>query len=102
MKNLDFNNKGYEPVSTKDGRWRMFVPTPRPNGCMMCNCMFSLANRLPMVDAIDTLGYITVSEVCQIDSEYSVLGLRCHTLSNEECMRRLIEELPKIMEDYLN
>lgn len=92
--------RGYASISTPEGKYRMWISRPTKSGRMTCNCGFALANKMPFVDGIESLGYVSVEEVRQIDSDFSYLILRCVDTSSE-CMLCLIEDIPALMEKYL-
>lgn len=95
------NQKGFASVSTPDGRYRIWLPRPTSSGRLVCSCSFALKKRLPLVDAIDALPYIQVEEIRDIDEDYSTFIITCKETPYHACMERLIEDLPKLMEEHL-
>lgn len=95
------NQKGFASVSTPDGRYRIWMPRPTSSGRLVCSCSFALKKRLPLVDAIDALPYIQVEEIRDIDEDYSTFIITCKETPYHACMERLIEDLPKLMEEHL-
>lgn len=93
-------NRGQTSISTPDGQFRIWLNRPTAAGKIICSCGFALKEKLPFVDAIDTLGYVMTDEVRQIDQDYSTLILYCIQPPNE-VVERLIEDLPILMEQYL-
>lgn len=69
---------------------------------MRCACSFGLKNKLPMVDAIDALPYIQIEEVNEIDEDYSTFILTCLNKPYSECLERLMDDLPDIMNKHLS
>lgn len=94
------NNKNFASISTLDGQFRMWIPRPTASGKVICNCGFALKNHLPFVDAIDALDYLQVDEVRQIDQDLSSLIITILDTPHE-CMLKMIEDLPGLMEQYL-
>lgn len=95
------NQKGFASVSTPDGRYRIWLPRPTSSGRLVCSCSFALKKRLQLVDAIDALPYIQVEEIRDIDEDYSTFIITCKETPYHACMERLIEDLPKLMEEHL-
>lgn len=93
-------NRGQASISTPDGQFRIWVSRPTNAGRMICTCGFALKEHLPLVDAIDALDYLQVDEVRQIDEDLSNLIIYCKEKPTE-CMERLVEVLPELMEQYL-
>ena len=52
------------------------------------------------MDAVNTLGYVSVYNALTYDNYYSSLKLTC-LLEPEGCLERLMEDLPEKMEKYL-
>lgn len=50
--------------------------------------------------SISTLDYLQVDEVRQIDQDLSNLVISCLD-KPQECMLRMVEDIPKLMEEYL-
>lgn len=94
------NNKGFSSISTPDGQFRMWIPRPTASGRVICNCGFALKSHLPFVDAVDALDYLQVDEVRQIDQDFSILAISFLNASHE-CMLKMIEDIPELMEQYL-
>lgn len=95
------NQKGFASVSTPDGRYRIWMPRPTSSGRLVCSCSFALKKRLLLVDAIDALPYIQVEEIRDIDEDYSMFIITCKETPYHICMERLIEDLPRLMEEHL-
>lgn len=53
------------------------------------------------MDAIDALPYIQVEEIRDIDEDYSTFIITCKETPYHACMERMIEDLPKLMEEHL-
>lgn len=94
------SNRGYASISTPDGKFRIWLNRPTASGKIICSCGFALKGKLPFVDAIDTLSYVQVDEVRQIDQDYSTFILYC-VQSPNGVFERLIEDIPELMERYL-
>lgn len=77
----------------------MWLNRPTVSGRIVCSCGFALKERLPFVNAINELGYVQVDEVRQIDQDYSTLILYSVHAFNE-VFEQLIEDIPKLMEQY--
>lgn len=92
--------RGYASISTPDGKFRIWVPRPTSAGRMNCTCGFALKKHLPFVDAMDALDYIQVEEVRQIDEDFSYMVISCLEKPHE-CMLKLIDDFPSLMEQYL-
>ena len=92
--------RGYDSISTNDGRYRLWIPRPTAAGTMHCTCGFGLRSHLPFVDAIDRLDYVHVEEVKQLDQDFSTIVLQCDT-DHSGCLARLMEDIPNLMEEYL-
>lgn len=93
-------DRGYASISTPDGKFRMWLNKPTASGKIICSCGFSLKQKLPFVDAINTLGYVQADKVRLIDEDYSTLILIC-VQSSDGVFERLIEDIPELMEQYL-
>lgn len=93
-------HRGYASISTPDGKYRVWIPRPTSAGRVVCSCGFALKSHLPFVDAIDALDYLQVDEVRQIDQDLSNLIISCLDKPHE-CMLRMVEDIPKLMEEYL-
>ena len=52
------------------------------------------------MDAVDTLGYVSVYSALTYDNDYSSMNISC-LMNPAECMERLMEDLPKVMEEWL-
>ena len=52
--------RGFATISTPDGRDRIWLPRPTASGQIYATCSFALSGRMPLVDSIDTLGYVRV------------------------------------------
>mgnify|MGYP001778394204 CR=1 FL=1 len=96
------NQRGFATVSTPDGNFRIWLPRPTKSGTMRCSCSFALKQKLPMVDAIDALPYIQIEEVNEIDEDYSTFVLTCLHKPYSECLERLMDDLPDIMNKHLS
>ena len=94
-------SRGFVTVSTSDGKYRIWMPRPTRSGKMRCSCSFGLQHRLPLIDAIDALPYIRMEEVSEIDEDYSTFVLTCQAQPYSECMERLMDDLPELMEEHL-
>ena len=92
--------RGFATISTPDGRDRIWLPRPTASGQIYATCSFALSGRMPLVDSIDTLGYVRVERATTYDNDYSSLHLVCLT-NPQDCMERLMEDLPKVMEEWL-
>lgn len=86
-------------ISSPDDRFKIWVQRPMPNGRIVCTCSFSLKERMAFVDAIDKLSYVLVEEINNIDEDMSHIMLR---IEYDKSTVRLIEDLPELMEQYLN
>lgn len=100
MNEATVKSRGYASISTPDAKYRMWVPRPTRSGRITCNCGFSLSRGLPFVDAISELKYVTVDEVKRIDKDFGTMVLQCNEKPGD-CMERLLEDLPELMERYL-
>lgn len=94
------NQRGYASISTPDGKFRMWIPRPTSAGTATCSCGFPLKSHLPFVDAIDRLDYLQVDEAKEIDQDFSYLTVSCLGRPGE-CLMRMVEDLPELMEKYL-
>lgn len=94
------SNKVFSSISTPDGKFRMWIPRPTASGRVICNCGFALKSHLSFVDAIDALDYLQVDEVRQIDQDLSSLTISLLDAPHE-CMLKMIEDIPELMEQYL-
>lgn len=95
------NQKGFATVSTPDGRYRIWLPRPTSSGVMRCSCSFGLRNRLQLIDAIDALNYVRVDEVNEIDQDYSTFVITCLHRPFADCLEKLMDDLPEVMEKNL-
>ncbi len=92
--------RGFATIYTPDGRQRIWLHRPTPEGSIHASCNFALAGHYDFVDAVDTLGYVRVEQATTYDKDYSSLTLTC-LLAPEGCLERLMEDLPEKMEEYL-
>lgn len=92
--------RGFATISTPDGRDRIWLPRPTASGQIYATCSFALSGRMPLVDSIDTLGYVRVERATTYDNDYSSLHLACLT-NPQDCLEQLMEDLPKVMEEWL-
>ena len=88
----NLKERGFATISTPDGRHRIWLHRPTPEGSIHASCNFALAGHYDFVDAVDTLGYVSV--------DYSSMNISC-LMNPAECMERLMEDLPKVMEEWL-
>ena len=77
--------RGFATISTPDGRDRIWLPRPTASGQIYATCSF---------------GYVRVERATTYDNDYSSLHLACLT-NPQDCMERLMEDLPKVMEEWL-
>lgn len=94
------SNRNFSSISTPDGKFRMWIPRLSASGKVACSCSFALKSHLPFVDAIDALDYLQVDEVIQIDQDLSYLVISCLEAPHE-CIMKMIEDIPELMEQYL-
>lgn len=94
------NLRGYASISTPDGTWHIWLSRPTKSGEIICSCGFSLQSKMPFVDAISNLGYVSADEVQIIDRDYSVIILRC-IQAPEGVYEKLMDDIPELMEQYL-
>lgn len=92
--------RGFATISTPDGRDRIWIYRPTESGFIDIACSFDLNGRFGFVDAVDHLEYVRVEEARIIDEDYSTLMLSCQQVPMD-CMERLMEDLPKVMEEWL-
>lgn len=59
---------------------------------------FSMERRMPLVDAIDTLGYAKVERVTNVDKDLSYLSVR---LKSSDLLERFIEDIPELMSQWV-
>lgn len=85
-------------ISSPDDKFKIWVQRPTYNGRIVCTCGFSLKGRMPFVDAIDRLPYVSVEEVNNVDEDMSHLILRMENNSNDVL---LIEDIQELMEQYI-
>lgn len=100
MKTTEINDRGFASISTPDGRFRMWVPRPTAGGKITCSCGFALGEYLPFTDAVDALAYVRVEEIRHIDEGFGYMVIGC-VEEPRECMERLLEDFPELMERYL-
>lgn len=96
----NLKERGFATISTPDGRHRIWLHRPTPEGSIYASCNFALAGHYDFVDAVNTLGYVSVYNALTYDNYYSSLKLTC-LLEPEGCLERLMEDLPEKMEKYL-
>lgn len=92
--------RGFATITTPDGRNRIWIYRPTESGFIDIACSFDLNGRFGFVDAIDHLEYVRVEEARIIDEDYSTLMLSCQQVPMG-CLERLMEDLPKVMEEWL-
>lgn len=91
--------RGFATISTPDGRQRIWIYRPQEIFIDIA-CSFTLNGRMGFVDAIDRLKYVRVEEARMFDDNYSTLMLSCQQ-NPGDCLEQLMEDLPKLMEDWL-
>lgn len=96
----NLKERGFATISTPDGRHRIWLHRPTPEGSIHASCNFALAGHYDFVDAVDTLGYVSVYSALTYDNDYSSMNISC-LMNPAECMERLMEDLPKVMEEWL-
>lgn len=84
-------------ISSPGDKFKIWIQRPIL-GRIVCTCGFSLKGRMPFVDALDKLGYVTVEETNNIDEDMSHIILRAEY--NKYAVR-LIEDMPELIEQYL-
>ena len=100
METNNLQSRGFATISNADGRLRIRVQRPTPEGSIHLSCNFALAGHYDFVDAVDTLGYVSVYSALTYDTDYSSMVMTC-LMESGECMARLMEDLPKVMEEWL-
>lgn len=94
------NLRNYASISTPEGMYHIWLSRPTKNGEIICSCGFSLQYKMPFLDAISNLGYVSADEVQIIDQDYSVIILQC-VQAPEGVYERLLDDIPELMEKYL-
>lgn len=100
---METNNqqgRGFATISSADGRLRIWVQRPTPDGSIHLSCNFALAGHYDFVDAVDKLDYVSVYSVLTYDDDYSSMVMTCGQ-APEGCLKRLLEDLPELMEEWL-
>ena len=92
--------RGFAVITSPDGSHQMRLSRPLPDGRIYATCSFALAGHWDFVDAVDTLGYVTVIEGTTYDPDYSCLMMNC-VRAPEVCLERLMVDLPELMEEWL-
>lgn len=92
--------RDFAVISSPDGRHQMRLSRPQPDGAIFSSCNFALAGHYDFVDAVDTLGYVSVYSALTYDEDYSSMIMSC-LMNPGECMERLLVDLPKVMEEWL-
>lgn len=100
METNDLQSRGFATISTSDGRLRIWVQRPTPEGSIHLSCNFALAGHYDFVDAVDKLDYVTVYSALTYDNDYSSMVINCGQ-APEGCLERLLEDLPELMEERL-
>lgn len=96
----NLQQRGFAVISSPDGRHQMRLSLPQPDGAIFSSCNFALAGHYAFVDAVDTLGYVSVYSALTYDEDYSSMIMSC-LMNPGECMERLMEDLPELMEEWL-
>lgn len=100
MDTSNLQQRGFAVISSPDGSHQMRLSRPLPDGRIFATCSFALAGHWDFVDSIDTLGYVRVIQGATYDADFSSMQMNC-LLEPGECMERLMEDLPKVMEEWL-
>ena len=87
-------------IGTPDGSRRLWLSRPTEAGHIYATCSFALTGRMAFVDSIDALDYIRVDRVITYDEDISALQLTL-LQDPQDCLERLMEDLPKLMEEHL-
>lgn len=100
METNNLQQREFAVISSPDGKHQMRLNLPLPDGRIFASCSFALAGHWDFVDSIDTLGYVRVDSASTYDADYSSMQMTC-LMEPGECMERLMEDLPKVMEEWL-
>lgn len=88
----------YTTITSPDNRFKVWISRPNNLGQVVLNLSFSLVGRMPFVDGIDALDYVSVDSVLNIDRDLSHVRL---TMANNKDAVKLIDDLPDLMARYL-
>lgn len=94
------NPRTFAIIGTPDGSRRLWLSRPTKAGHIYATCSFALTGRMAFVDSIDALDYIRVDRVITYDEDISALQLSCQQ-APADCLERLMEDLPILMEEHL-
>ena len=68
----NLKERGFATIYTPDGRQRIWLHRPTPEGSIHASCNFALAGHYDFVDAVDTLGYVSVYSALTYDTRWAM------------------------------
>ena len=92
---------GYISIFMPDESGAIALHYSKEEKCIKAFCSFPLSGNMGLVDSVDTLGYVRVESAETIEGvNAGRLKLAC-LKKPAECLERLMEDLPKVMEEWL-